>query len=150
RVVILAPPALAPEARHGLAVLEQALGARGFTVATAGPAEYFVLAGASSAAGAARAVLGSLPPPRAGALVVRNSVYRSKPAVVLYGSDARGLMYAALDTAERISWGGAGASPFEHVRDVEEAPRIAERAVSIYTMHRGLYERRLRDPEYWK
>jgi len=150
RVVILAPPALAPEARHGLEVLEQSLRARGFAVASAGPAEYFVLAGTGSAAGAAGEVLGSLPQPRAEGLVIRSSAYRGKPAVVLYGSDGRGLMYAALDTAERVSWSGAGASPFEHVRDAEEAPRIAERAISIYTMHRGLFERRLRDPKYWR
>jgi hypothetical protein len=149
RVAVLAPAQLAPEARHGLISLEGSLRARGFTVVSAGPADYFVLAGTASAPGEAGTALRPAPAARPEALVMRHVRHLGKPAVVLYGSDARGLMYAALDAAERVSR-STGASPFEHVRDVEEAPRIAERAISIYTMHRGLFERRLRDPECWK
>ena len=41
--------------------------------------------------------------------------------VVLAGGDSRGLMYAALDTAEKISAAPA-ANPFQLVRELSETP----------------------------
>ncbi len=40
------------------------------------------------------------------ALAVKLTTWGETPTLVICGSDARGLMYAALDVAERISWAG--------------------------------------------
>src|SRR5947209_2478760 len=61
------------------------------------------------------------------ALVIRRTTYDGKPAVVLCGSDSRGLMYAALDTAERVSWSTDPNTPFQYVKDTEEQPYVRER-----------------------
>ena len=57
-------------------------------------------------------------------------------------------MYAALDTADRISW--STADPFQYVRDTTEKPYLAERGISMYTMQRAYFESRLYDEAYWK
>ena len=69
------------------------------------------------------------------ALTIRRGRYRNKPSIALAGGDARGLMYAALDAAERISW--SADDPFQYVRDTSEKPYLAERGVSMYTMQRA-------------
>jgi hypothetical protein len=70
--------------------------------------------------------------------------------VTLSGGDARGLMYAALDTADHVSWSAAGEDPFGKVREVSEEPYLVERGVSMYTMHRAYFESRLYDEKYWE
>ena len=76
--------------------------------------------------------------------------YNGKPAVILCGADSRGLMYAALDTADRVSGPAKSANPFEHIRDTIEKPYLAHRAVSMYTMQRAYFESRLYDEAYWR
>jgi len=83
-------------------------------------------------------------------LNLQRTIIDGKPALILCGGDARGLMYAALDTAERVAWGRDPADPFEHVRNTSESPYIRERGISIYTMQRAYFERRLYDQEYWR
>ncbi len=128
-------------ARYGIARLEQALTAKGLSVVhpRAGDqsrADFYVLAGVGKGA------------PQS--LSIRRSKYRGKPAINLSGGDARGLMYAALDTAGRAGWSGTGADPFARVRDVSEEPYLAERGVSMYTMQRTYFESRLYDEKYWE
>jgi hypothetical protein len=131
-------------ATHGLTTLKDALRKKGFDVAdsAAGTADYFVLAG-----------IGSTPeaPVPAGpeALAVRRGKHLGKPAIVLRGSDARGLMYAALDTAERVGGNAAGDDPFASVRDTAEQPYVLGRGISMYTMQRAYFESRLFDEKYW-
>ena len=141
RVAIVSPEALPAEAKYGLAQLELALEAKGFeTVRT------------ERAAGA-RAdflVTAALRKGPAESLSVRTARVAGMPGVALAGADGRGLMYAALDTAARVAWTKDGEAPFAHVRDVEERPAAAERAVSMYTMQRGLFEKRLYDEAHWK
>ena len=60
-----------------------------------------------------------------------------------------GLMYAALDAADRVGWGGKTGDPFALIRDTSERPYVLERAVSIYTMQRAYFESRLYDEAYW-
>jgi hypothetical protein len=84
------------------------------------------------------------------ALVIRRTEVEGKPAVILCGSDARGLMYAALDVADRVSWNNATGGPFAHIRDTSERPYVLERAASIYTMQRAYFESRLYDETYWQ
>jgi hypothetical protein len=148
RVVIVVEHPLDPPARHGLTVLEQALQTKGFTSteqsSTRVPADagFVVVAGLNCP---------NISVPRASeALVIRRTTYQGKPAVTLCGSDARGLMYAELDTAARIAWTENGASPFSQVRDTIEQPYVRERGVSMYTMQRAYFESRLYDDEQWK
>ena len=89
-------------------------------------------------------------PPGPEALAIRKATARGQTTLTLCGSDATGLMYAALDTAERISWAAGTPDPLEFVRDTSEKPDIAERAVSMYTMQRALFEQHLHDPRYWE
>ena len=154
RLTLITDKELAAPARHGLSKLEDALRAKGLTVerttSTAKPAgEFVVLAGLSRGGGPAPRQLQS-PPSGAEALVVKRTDFQGKPAVILCGSDARGLMYAALDAAERIGWAENPGAPFAHIRDTSEKPFLSERAISIYTMQRAYFESRLYDEAYWK
>ena len=82
------------------------------------------------------------------ALTIWRGRYQNKPAIALRGADARGLMYAALDTADRIAW--SSADPFQYVRNTTEKPYLAERGISMYTMQRAYFESRLYDEQHWK
>jgi hypothetical protein len=65
------------------------------------------------------------------------------------GGDDRGLMYGLLDVADRIGWASDLTNPFSEIDDVSEAPAVAERSLSIYTMQKEQFERRLHNPGYW-
>ena len=154
RVTLVTDRELGSPARHGLSKLEDALRVQGLTVerttAAAKPAgDFVVLAGLSGGGGPAARQL-QAPPSGPEALVVKWTNYQGKPAVVLCGADARGLMYAALDAAERIRWAEDRAAPFAHIRDTSEKPYVRERAISIYTMQRAYFESRLYDEKYWQ
>jgi hypothetical protein len=128
---------LEPPARYGIARLEKALAAKGLRVVhPPAHADFYVVAGLGKGA------------PQS--LSIRRSEYKGKPAVILEGGDARGLMYAALDTADRAGWNGTEADPFARVRDVSEAPYLTERGVSMFTMQRAYFESRLYDEKYWE
>ncbi|MBI5280224.1 MAG: hypothetical protein HY858_00985 [Candidatus Solibacter usitatus] len=157
RVLIAADAGLDAPARHGLEQLRASLEARGLAVEAAAPsrdsaADFVVLAGLSSGGEAVRALVssGGSRPAEPQALAVRKVKFRGKPALVLCGSDGRGLMYAALDTAERVAWAGEMRDPFAAVRDVDERPYLAERGISMYTMQRAYFESRLYDEQYWR
>ena len=155
-VAIVTEPSLAPAASHGIAKLREALAAGGFLVAESSSnlhPDVVVLAGVGGGGEAARLLRNSSTrvPPSAEALVVRRVAnYRGRSALVLYGSDARGLMYAALDVAARVAPVSRTSDPFESVREVVEEPFLAERGVSMYTMHRAYFESRLFDERYWQ
>src|ERR1035438_7884738 len=147
QVALIADGELAPAATHGLAKLREALRAKGFGIAaSAAAADYVILAGA----GAAAALQQWKAPVPAGreALTIWRGRYRDRPTIALSGGDARGRMYAALDTAERIAW--SSTDPFQYVRDTTEKPYLAERGISIYTMQRAYFESRLYDEAHWK
>jgi hypothetical protein len=59
---------------------------------------------------------------------------------VLCGSDARGLMYAALEIARS----------YPDVRETSEQPYVLGRGVSMYTMQRRYFESRLYDERQWQ
>ncbi len=149
----LADDSLRAPARYGLARLEQALQDRGVAPAPPAKADWLVFAGLAPARGpAAEALLRNRVPLPEGpeAFVIQRDRAGNKPALILCGADARGLMYAALEVARRVSWRASSADVFSEVRDVRQAPFIRERAVSIYTMHRGYFESRLYDERYWR
>lgn len=151
KVAVIAGGDLAATARHGVTALENAIRAKGLTVVgDPESADYLIFAGGDSAVTAARTIKGAgvtlLKAPES--LNVLRGRIGNKPAVVLAGGDARGLMYAALDTAERIS-ASSGADPFQHVRETSESPFLVERGVSTYTMQRAYFQERLYDERYW-
>ncbi len=88
-------------------------------------------------------------PELAEALTIRKTNWQNKPAWVISGFDDRGLMYALLDVANRISWSTEGESPMSEVKEITEQPDVSERAVSIYTMNRAYWESRFYDEDYW-
>ena len=141
QVGIVVDGQLEPPARYGIGVLEKAFAAKGLTVAHSRPGEraesdFYILARVEK--GEPQSVS------------IHRSRYRGKPAVSLSGGDARGLMYAALDTADRVRWSERVEDPLGGVRDVSEKPYLAERGVSIYTMQRAYFETRLYDEKYWE
>jgi hypothetical protein len=156
-VALVTSPALTGPALHGLTKLREALAARGLQVssdmAQVSRADVVVLAGLSTDRGSAATLLASMNeglPSGSEALAIRPGArYQGRPAVVLVGADSPGLMYAALDTADRVSWTTAGADPFQFVRRVHEHPYLQERGVVIFTMQRGYFESRLHDANYW-
>src|ERR1035441_2543295 len=177
QVALVTDGELAQPARHGLAKLQEALRARGFDVtASAAQADYVILAGTRASAtlqtwkgpagappraaqadyvilagpGASATLQQWKAPAAAGreSLTIWRGRYRNKPAIALRGGDARGLMYAALDTAERIAW--SIADPFQFARNTTEKPYLAERGISMYTMQRAYFESRLYDEAHWK
>ena len=82
-------------------------------------------------------------------LVIWKTEYHHKPAWVLAGSDPRGLMYAELDTADRIGWSNNRDDPFSEVRETAETADVKTRAVTIYAMNRAYWESRFYDEAYW-
>lgn len=140
-----------PPVGHGVAVLNAALRSKGLDVVTDSTAADFLLfVGGDAARNAARGMkpnaIGT--PKAAESLVVLRGRVENKPAVVLEGGDARGLMYAALDTAEAIA-ASPNSNPFQEVQEKTETPYLAVRGVSTYTMQRAYFEQCLYDERYW-
>jgi hypothetical protein len=142
--------------QHGVDKLVSALRAGGWTVQmavsiAAATGDELVVAGTSASGPAGRLLrdAGVPAPTVAESLVVHRARASGKPALVLYGADDRGLMYASLDAADRIGWVAGGADPLAEVRDVQEQPATRERSVSVYTMNRAYWESRFYDETYW-
>jgi hypothetical protein len=144
-------------ANRGLGKLTDALRARGLVIDRAATPETargktVVVAGLFTGDGQAAALLKSARidlPAGPEALVVHHLQRGGKPAWLLAGSDARGLMYAARDTADRVGWGTGRDEPFRDVHDTVEHPAVHERAISLYTMNRAYWESRFHDAAYW-
>ena len=151
RVAVIDDGTVSGPAKHGLEKLRASITAAGYASADK-DAEFYVLAGAGPTSKACRTLAdsGGHVSSEPQALAVRRAKHLAKPAVILCGSDARGLMYAALDAADRIGWAKRGPDPFVSIHDTTERPYIRERGISMYTMQRALFERRLHDQEYWK
>src|SRR5262245_464263 len=156
-VEIVVPSTEPSPARYGIARLRDALEMSGFRVRerspNGAPADFTILAGTAADCEAAQVLeqSGRALPSDPEALVIRRlQPYKGRPGLVLYGSDARGLMYAALDVAERVLSSATAGDPFQNVREAEEKPYLQERGISMYTMHRAYFESRLFDEHYWQ
>ena len=153
QVALVLDKELEGPALHGLMKLEQALRSKGHIVeqtdeVVSVKADYLIMAGVSVNDGPAAKTLkvGNVPMPDGPeALVVQKMEIHGFPTLVLCGSDGVGLMYAALDAADRISWSDLEGDPFEYIRDTRESPYLLDRAVSIYTMQRKHFEQFLYD-----
>jgi hypothetical protein len=111
-----------------------------------------VVAGIPSKARAAAAVITSLgltAPSSPESLLIRNTTWKGKPLVLVSGADERGLTYALLDVADRVGWASDAGAPFSQVRDAAEAPAVADRGMTIFTMQQAQFENRLHNPDYW-
>ena len=142
---------------HGLTKVTDALRAKKVSfenVATVGQArgKVVLVAGLATGTGAAATLLktGNHPVPKeAESLTIWKTSSAKKPVWVISGSDDRGLMYALLDVADRISWSKDAKVPLSEVKEQTEKPAVSERAVSIYTMNRAYWESRLYDEKHW-
>lgn len=143
---------------HGLTKLNQVLDSLNVTVnlspkTNESESDYYIFAGLSSKENKATQLLKELQlaiPKEKEALLIKKTTYNDKPALILYGGDEVGLMYACLDVAKRISWSNNPESLFEYVKEVSEAPNVKERAVSAGTFHRRYFEQKLHDIKYWE
>ena len=157
KVAVVVDSALGETGQYGIRQLETALRAKGITVSEgqeqAHQADFVLLAGMGAGGNPAAAALAGLKvsvPNGAEALTIRTGArYDGKPAIILAGSDDSGLMYAALDLADRVGWSTNGADPFQFAKDVSETPYLKERGVVMFTMNRAYFESRLYDEQFW-
>ena len=89
------------------------------------------------------------PPEAAESLLIKHTRWKGRKLLLISGADARGLMYALLDVADRIGWSTDKNKPLSEVRDITEKPYVPERALSIYTMQRKHVESFFYNEEYW-
>lgn len=158
KVALVTDANLGAPARYGVDTLEAALARKGVLVTEGagqvGSADEVLLAGLGNGGGAAASALTQLhvpPPTGPEAITTRTSAqYGGKPALLLSGSDDVGLMYAALDLADRVGWTAADANPFQNARDASEKPYLKERGIVMFTMNRAYFESHLYDEKYWE
>lgn len=142
---------------HGLSKLSEALRAKRIAFETVSAlneakGKTLIVAGLASGDETAAQLLKSgnrVVPPVPEALTIWKTESQGKTVWLLSGFDDRGLMYALLDTADRVSWSADPAAPLSELRDIMEQPDVRERAVSICTMHRAHWESRLYDEAHW-
>jgi hypothetical protein len=156
KVAVIADAELDESARYGIRKLEAVLRAKGVTV-TEGEghvsgSDFVLLAGLGSGRGAAANALAGMnvaAPSGAEALTIRTRAqFHEKPAIVVAGSDGSGLMYAALDLADRVGWTTNGTNPFQFAQDATESPYLKERGVVMFTMNRAWFESHLFDEQF--
>jgi len=157
RITLIADSGLDAPARYGIQKLEAALRANGVAVSEdasqLSASDLVLLAGLAGGRGAAATTLAGMKSPAPSGpealTILTRARYRNKPAVVLAGGDGAGLMYAALDLADRVGWAAKGASPFQFARDASETPYLKERGVVMFTMNRAYFESHLYDEQFW-
>ncbi len=156
-VSLVASEVTAESVRHGLGKLRLALHHKGVPVMDAAALanatnETVVVAGLASGEGEAAKLVAEYkltPSKEAESLLIRRLNRDGKILVLVAGADARGLMYALLDVADRVGWATSEEHPFSEVRDADEKPFTPERALSLYTFNRAYWESRFYDEAYW-
>lgn len=83
------------------------------------------------------------------ALMIRKTIIKNKTVWVIAGYDDKGVMYALLDVANRISWSTGHSNPMQYVKEMTEQPGVKERGLSMYTMNRAYWESRFYDDVFW-
>jgi hypothetical protein len=144
-------------AAHGIAQLTSALSNRGIAVQAfkeldEAKGSRVIVAGLASERPVAELITagGLKLPDDPEALSIRRIREKGRTTVVLCGGGPVGLMYAALDTAERVGWSEDKEDPFAYVTDTSDSPCLTDRSISTYTMQRRLFEQRLYDEAYWE
>ena len=156
-VSLVVDDASAKPLQHGIGKLKLALQQKGVSLEEAASfrtahSDTVVVAGLTTGRGEAARLIAELrltPNTEPESLLIRKFKREGKAVVLVAGPDARGLMYALLDVADRVGWAKSAAQPFSEVRDAEEKPYAPERALSIYTFNRAYWESRFYDEAYW-
>lgn len=155
-ISLVVPGLLGPGGRHGLAKVREALQRReiAFEETPAlddarGETYLVALQGPAPAVDALISQAGVTLPDIPESLLVQPTSWRGLPTWLVAGADDRGLMYALLDLADRIAFAPDPAQPLSEVRPAEERPEVRVRSLSIYTMHKADFERRLHNRAYW-
>ena len=157
RISVAADRTLGSASRYGLGKMVFALREKGVTVGQGGSlenarGEILIVAGLAEGPGVAAKLHKELDiarPTEAESLLIRHTQRGGKKVLLVSGGDDRGLMYALLEVADSIGFVEDAKNPLSEVRDAEEKPAVAERALSIYTMHQGNFESYFYDEEYW-
>ena len=148
---------MGPGTLHGLGKTSSALRQKGISVEqvtslSAAKGNALIVLGLSGGSGPAARLhkRRDIPKPtEAESLSIRHVKRRGKKLLLVSGADDRGLMYALLDVADRIGWAQDAKDPLSEVRDAQEKPAVAERALSIYTFHQANFESYFYDEAYW-
>lgn len=156
-ITFVSDAVLPAPAQHGMNTVKAALREKAIafdeTTSSAGVrGETQILVGLAAGPGTAATALRELKVPapiHAQSFLIEKTHWHGKPTLLVCGAEARGLMYALLDVADRIGWAEHANLPLAHVRTAREQPAVAHRALSIYTMHRAAFEHRFFDEEYW-
>ncbi len=154
---MIADATLDAPARHGIGKLEEALRAKGLLVSEGSGqlngSDFVIVAGLAAGRGPAADLVsqtkGPVPSGAEALTIRRGATYQGKPAIILAGADGPGLMYAALDLADRVAWARNGGNPFQFARDAAEKPYLKDRGVTIFTMNRAYFESHLHDERFW-
>ena len=156
-VSLITDTQIGPAVRHGLSKVRLALREDGIeteqvTSLQDARGAILIVSGISEGPGAASTLLTGrniAKPKEPESLVIRHMKSNGKKTLLVSGADDRGLMYGLLDVAERIGWAENPKNPLSEVRNAEEKPAVAERGLSIYTMHQGNFESYFYDETYW-
>ncbi|MBT3201452.1 MAG: hypothetical protein HN350_16245 [Phycisphaerales bacterium] len=152
-VSVLSDSKVAPPVRHGLSKLTAALRAKGIVLEQAATGDILIVAAVAGKTGPAAEMhktLSAKMPSGTETMRIKKTLWKGREILLVSGGDDRGLMYALLDVADRIGWAKDAKRPLSEVRDADEAPAVAERAMSKYTMHRSCFESYFHDEAYWK
>ena len=125
--------------QHGLGKLKLALQQKGVVVEEAASlkqatGKHLVVIGLTSGTSEAARLITELqlaPGKEPESLLIRKLQREGKDLLLVAGSDARGLMYALLDVADRAGWAKSAEQPFSEVRDAEEKP-LRARAGTVH------------------
>ena len=156
-VSLVVGDATAKPVQHGVGKLKLALQQKGVSLEEAASVraangDAVVVAGFTSGAGEAARLISELrltPHTEPESLLIRKLKRDGKTVLLVAGADARGLMYALLDVADRVGWAKSAGQPFSEVRDAQEKPYAPERALSLYTFNRAYWESRFYNEAYW-
>ena len=148
---------MGPAAAHGISKVRLALQAKGIEVEQTtsledARGEILIVSGTGDGPGPAGKLLTTrnvAKPEVPESLLIRHMRLNGKKALMVVGADDRGLMYGLLDVADRVGWAENSKNPLSEVRDADEKPAVAERALSIYTMHQANFESYFYDEDYW-
>ena len=156
-ISIIADGLPGPGTRHGLRKVRAALREKGVYFEEVNSfrkakGRIEIVAGIADGSGAAAKLLKSIDisaPEGTESLLIHKIERKRRKLLLVTGGDDRGLMYALLDVADRIGWAGDPKNPLSEVRNAQEKPAVAERALSIYTMHQANFESYFYDEGYW-
>lgn len=154
---IVVDPSLDKKVEYGLGKLELALKEKGInfvrvTSLEKAKGKQIIVVGLSSGQGSLAQIAHNdnrSIPATAEALAIWKGSYNGKPLLALGGHDEQGVMYALQEAAMRINWASKNNS-FKYIQEIIEKPELANRAISMYTMHRRIWEEKLFDKKYWE